>query len=161
MVDLMYLAYRADITRVISFSMSRELFSGRSYDFINVSEGHHNVSHHQGDPEKVAGYSKIAAYYISVFGRLLQKMRDTQDGDGTLLDHSILLFGGGFGDGDLHSTHNLPVCIVGGGCGTVKGGRYLRFPMDTPMANLGLSILDKVGVEVDVIGDSTGRLADV
>ena len=161
MVDLMHLAYQADITRVISFSMSRELFNGRSYDFIGVPSGHHSASHHQGLPAQVAGYSKISAYYVSILGELLKKMRETPDGDGTLLDHSIFLFGGGFGDGDLHSPHNLPVMLVGGGGGSLKGGRYLRFPIDTPMMNLGLSLLDKVGVELESLGDSTGRLADV
>ena len=158
--DLLVLAYQSDATRVSCMQMSREL-SGRSYPGIGVPEGHHTVSHHQLDGHNIAQYTKINTYHMSLFARLLGKMRNTPDGDGTLLDHSILFWGAGMGDGDQHTPYDLPITLVGGGCGTLKGGRHLKYAMHTPFMNLGLSLLDKVGVHVDSISDSTGRLADV
>lgn len=160
MFDLMLLSYRADITRVVAFQISREL-NGRAYPWIGVADGHHSVSHHQLDPEKIARATKINTYHVSLFARLLEQMRDTPDGDGSLLDHALLMYGTGMGDSDHHTPVNIPTIVAGGACGALEGGRYLRYEADTPMMNLGLSILDKVGVQLDRVGDSTGRLKNL
>jgi hypothetical protein len=160
MFDLNFLAYQADVTRVAAFQISREL-SGRAYPWIGVPDGHHTVSHHQLDPEKIAKETKINAYHMTLFARLVEKMKNTPDGDGSLLDHAILMYGTGMGDSDHHTPINIPVVLVGGGCGTLAGGRHLEYPDPTPMMNLGVTLLDKVGVEVKQIADSTGRLTDL
>lgn len=160
LLDLQLLAFRADITRVVTFQIAREL-STRSYPDIGVSEAHHDISHYANNPEKMAKNTKINTYHVGLFAHLVEKMRATPDGDGSLLDHSMLVYGSGMGDGNLHRHHDLPIVIVGAGCGQLEGGRHLRYPNDTPMMNLGLSLLDKVGVELDTIGDSTGRLGNL
>jgi len=160
MFDLMYLAFRADLTRVVTFQLGREL-SLRSYPEIGVAEAHHAISHHGNNPEKIAGCSKINEYHVKLFSHLVGRMASTPDGDGSLLDHSILLAGGAMGDSDLHSPHNLPIMLVGSGGGRVKPGRHVRATFDTPFMNLCLSLLDKVDVHLDSLGDSTGRLADI
>jgi hypothetical protein len=160
MMDLTLLSYQADVTRVVAFQISREL-SGRAYPWIGVPDGHHGVSHHQLDPEKITKATKINAYHVSLFARLLEKMRNTPDGDGSLLDHSMMMYGAGMGDSDHHTPVNLPVVLVGGGCGQLAGGRHLVYPDNTPMMNLGVSLLNKVGVDVKQIADSTGRLVDL
>ncbi len=160
MHDLLVLGFQADVTRVSCMQMAREL-SGRSYPAIGVPEGHHTVSHHQLDQHNIGQYTKINTYHMTLFARLLDRMRRTPDGDGTLLDHSILLWGAGMGDGDHHTPYNLPITLAGGGCGTLAGGRHLKYALHTPFMNLGLSLLEKVGVRVDRISDSTGPLADV
>ena len=158
--DLLVLAFQADVTRVSCMQMGREL-SGRAYPQIGVPEGHHTVSHHQLDQHNTAQYTKINTYHMSLFARFLEKMRSTPDGDGNLLDHSIFLWGAGMGDGDKHTPYDLPVSLVGGGCGTLEGNRHLKYAMHTPFMNMGLSVLDKVGVHVDALSDSTGRLTDL
>jgi hypothetical protein len=160
MFDLQFLAYQGDVTRVVSFQIGREQ-SARTYPQIGVPNGHHEISHHQNNPERMALNTKINTHHVRLFSGLVEKMRQTPDGDGTLLDHAILLYGGGMGDGDFHNPHDLPVVLVGSGNGQLKGGRLLKVPVDTPMMNLGLSLLEKVGVELPKIGDSTGRLADL
>ena len=160
MFDLMLLAYQADITRVVAFQISREL-NGRAYPWIGVPDGHHSVSHHQLDPEKIAKATKINTYHMSLFARLLERMRDTPDGDGSLLDHVLMMYGTGMGDSDHHTPVNIPTLLAGGACGTLDGGRFLQYPAETPMMNLGLSVLDKVGVQLPRVGDSTGRLKGV
>lgn len=160
MFDLQLLAYQADLTRVVGFQIAREL-STRTYPEAGVAEAHHDISHHQNNPERMAKNSKINAYHVEMFSRLVEKMRATPDGDGTLLDHSILLYGAGMGDGDQHSAHNLPVALVGGGCGLLKGGRHLKMPLDTPMMNLGVTLLQKLGMDIEQVGDSTGHLSDL
>lgn len=160
MLDLQFLAYQADITRVVSFQTSREQ-GMRTFPFIGVAEGHHDISHHQNDPARIAKINKICTYFVDMTARLARKMRATPDGDGTLLDHSMLLWGAGMGSGDLHTPHNLPCAIVGGGCGQLKGGRHIIVPFDTPFMNVGLTVLDKVGVHMESIGDSTGRIAEL
>jgi hypothetical protein len=160
MFDLMYLAFRADLTRVVTFQLGREL-SLRAYPEIGVPEAHHAISHHGHAPEKIAACAKINEYHMQLFSHLVGRMASTADGDGSLLDHSILLAGGAMGDSDLHSPHNLPTMLVGSGCGQVKPGRHVRATFDTPFMNLCLSLLDKVDVRLDRLGDSTGRLADV
>ena len=155
--DLMALAYRSDVTRVVAFQLGREQ-SAQTYPWIGVPEADHDVSHHGPNLERLTQRTKINTYHASLFARFLEKMRATTDGDGSLLDHSMILYGAGMGDGSVHSCHNLPIVLAGGGCGQLEGGRHVALPIDTPMMNLGLTLLDKVGVEVATIGDSTGRL---
>ena len=160
LMDLTVLAYQADITRVSCFQMAREQ-SGRTYPHVGVPEGHHTVSHHQLDPHNIEQYTKIGTHQMSLFAHFVERMQTTPDGDGTLLDHSILLHGAAMGDGDHHTPFNLPITLAGGGCGTLEGDRHLKYPMHTPFMNLGVSLLEKVGVQVDRISDSTGPLSDV
>ena len=157
MFDLQWLALRADITRVISFQLARE-FSSRSYPQIGVADGHHAISHHDYLPERLEAYAKIGKYHVELFSYFLQKLQSTPDGDGSMLDHTMYLYGGGISDGDVHDHVNLPTLLVGGGSGAHKGGRYLQCPEATPMNNMLVSLLDKAGVKVDRFGDATGRL---
>ena len=159
MFDLELLAFQSDVTRVVAFQISREL-NGRPYPWIGVPEGHHAVSHHQMDPVKIAQGAKINAYHVSLFARFLDRMKNTPDGDGSLLDHTLLLYGTGMGDSDHHTPVNLPAVVVGGG-GAIAGGRHVRYPMHTPFTNLGLTLLHKVGVERERVADSTGLLTDL
>ena len=158
--EMLVLAYQADITRVSCFQMAREL-SGRTYPNIGVPEGHHTVSHHQLNPHNIEQYTKINIHQVSLFSKLIERMHNTPDGDGSLLDHSIMMYGTGMGDGDHHTPYDLPVILVGGGSGQMKGGRHIRYAMHTPFMNLGLTLLDKVGVQVDSISDSTGLLTNL
>jgi hypothetical protein len=158
MIDLLYLAYQADITRVATFQLNREQ-SAQNYPWIGVNDGHHDCSHHNGNPQRIETFSKINQYHCSLVARLVEKMAGTPDGDGTLLDHSMLLFGSGMGDGSVHSPHDLPSVIVGGGCGQLKGGRHVKYALDTPHMNLLLTMGHKAGVDLFRIGDSTGDLA--
>lgn len=160
LMDLLVLGYQADVTRVSCMQFGREQTS-RAYPEIGVPEGHHTASHHQRDPYLAGQYTKINTYHMSLFANMVEKMRATPDGDGSLLDHVILVFGSAIGDGDQHTPIDLPVAIVGGGCGKLQGGRHLRYPLNTPFMNLGLTLLDKVDVHVDRIGDSTGLLTDL
>ena len=160
MIELQFLAYRADITRVVSFQLSREQ-SARTYPWIGVAEAHHDVSHHNNSPERIAQNDKINTYHLSLAAGLVEKMSATPDGDGSLLDHSMIVYGSGFGDGSLHMPRNLPIVVVGGGCGRLRGGRHIAAPDGTPFMNLGLALLEKVGAHVDRIGDSTGPLAEL
>jgi hypothetical protein len=158
--EMLVLAFQADITRVSCMQMAREQ-SGRTYPNIGVPEAHHTVSHHQQDPHNIAQYTKISQHQLGLFAKLVEKMRNTPDGDGTLLDHSILLHGAGMGDGDKHTPFNLPITLMGGGCGQLAGNRHLVYDLHTPFMNLGLSLLEKVDVKVDSIADSTGLLTGV
>ena len=158
--DMLVLAFQADTTRVSCMQMAREQ-SGRTYPNIGVPEAHHSVSHHQQDPHNIAQYTKISQHQLGLFAKLVEKMRNTPDGDGTLLDHSILLHGAGMGDGDQHTPYNLPITLMGGGCGQLEGNRHLVYDLHTPFMNLGLSLLEKVDVKVDKIADSTGPLTGV
>lgn len=161
MFDLLFLAYQADITRVSTFQIAREL-SHRAYTELGVSEAHHDISHHGNRAEAMEKNTRINEFHMGLFAHLVDKMHNTPDGDGTLLDHSILLYGASFGDGNLHVPHNLPVALLGRGSGTLDAGRHVKARFDTPFMNLGLSLLDKVGVhDVESIGDSTGRLTDI
>ena len=160
MLELQFLAYRADITRVASLQLSREQ-SARTYPWIGVAEAHHDVSHHNNQPEKIALNDKINTYHLSLVAQLVEKMSSTPDGDGSLLDHSMLMYGSGFGDGSLHMPRNLPIVVVGGGCGRLRGGRHIAAKAETPFMNLGIALLEKVDVHVDSIGDSTGPLAEL
>jgi hypothetical protein len=159
MFDLLALAYQADLTRVGTFMMGHEV-SSRAYPEIGVPDAHHPISHHQGDKEKIAKCAKVNVFHTTLFAYFLEKLRSTPDGDGSLLDHSILLYGGGMSDGNLHSHLNLPILVVGGG-GSLEGGRHIRFPKETPLTNLHVTILDKLGVRIDSLGDSTGALSQL
>jgi len=156
MFDLAALAFQADITRVFVFTLGKEQ-TNRAYPEIGVSEAHHAISHHQHDPVKLEKAHKINTYHLSLTAHLLEKLNATPDGDGTLLDHSLILHGGGISDADQHSHIDLPLVLVGG-AGGLKGGRILRHPVDTPMNNLLLAMLDRVGVNAERFGDATGRL---
>jgi hypothetical protein len=160
LMDLLLLAYQGDITRVSCLQIGREL-SGRTYPWIGVPEAHHGVSHHQRDPHNIQQKTKIDAYNMSLFARVLAKMRDTAEGDGTLLDHSLFLYGAGMGDGDRHTPLDMPVVLAGGACGQLKTGRHVRYPENTPFMNLCVTLLAKVDVTVDKLGDSTGLLTDL
>ena len=156
MCDLQVLALQTDMTRIVTFQLARE-GSTRTYPQIGVPEPHHPVSHHTNDPEKLAKLAKINAYHVSLFAYLLERLKATPDGDGTLLDHSTYLFGSGMGNPDIHDHRNLPIVVARGGIGGVKGGYHLRYPDETPLANLHLTLLDGVGVHLDNFVDSTGR----
>src|SRR5688572_16532356 len=156
MCDLQVLALQTDMTRIVTFQLARE-GSTRTYPQIGVPEPHHPVSHHTNNPEKLAKLAKINAYHVSRFAYLLERLAATPAGDGTLLDHSTYLFGSGMGNPDIHDHRNLPIVVARGGIGGVKGGYHLRYPDDTPLANLHLTLLDGVGVHLDNFVDSTGR----
>jgi hypothetical protein len=157
MFDLAALAFQADITRVFTLLLGREQ-TNRPYPNIGVPEAHHAISHHQNDPAKLAKCAKINAYHIELLARFADKLKATPDGDGTLLDNSMVLQGSGLSNSDQHSHIDLPLVVVGGGGGRLKGGRHLKFPKDTPMNNLHLAMLEKVGVPVEKLGDSTGKV---
>jgi hypothetical protein len=157
-LDLQVLAFQGDITRVITTLIGREQGS-RSYTKSGVTDGHHGTSHHQNDPEKQAKLTKITAYLLKQPAYLFDRLKSIQEADGNLLDHSLFLVGGGLGDPNLHNHMRLPLAVIGGAAGNMKGGRYLRYPDDTPMANLLVSMLNKVGLPIDKVGDSTGPLA--
>ena len=156
MYDLIALAYQCDMTRIITFMIGREQ-SGRTFPEFGIPDAHHAISHHQNDPVKLAKLAKINTYHITLFTRLLEKLRSTPDGDGSLLDHSMIIYGAGMSNGNAHDPRNLPILVLGGGCGQLKGGRHIQYAKDTPLANLHLTLLDKLGVHVERIGDSTGE----
>ena len=160
MFDLQALALQADITRVITFQLARET-SSRTYPEIGVPDAHHPVSHHRNNPEQIAKLTKINTYHMSLYAYFLEKLRSTPDGDGTLLDHGIYMLGSGMGNPDIHDHVNLPALVAGGGGGKLKGGRHIRFAQRTPMANLHLTLLDKVGVDLESFGDSTGKIEEL
>src|SRR3954471_14288655 len=158
MFDLQVLAFQCDLTRVITFMVGHE-HSGMTYPQIGVPDAHHPISHHQGEPEKIAKVAKINAYHMQMFAYFLEKLRTTPDGDGSLLDHMTLMYGAGIADSNAHATSDIPVVLVGGGAGNLKGGRHIRFK-GLPLANLHLTLLDQFGVRWQKIGDSTARLDD-
>ena len=158
--DLQLLAYRSDLTRVITFMYGREQ-GGRPYPQIGVPEPHHSLTHHQNDPVKMEKCTTIQKYHVRLFADYLEKLRATPDGDGSLLDHMILLYGSGISNSDRHTHGPLPTLLVGGGAGTLKGGRHLVYPDDTPLTNLQLTLLDKLGVAAEKLGDSTGQFKEL
>ncbi len=160
MFDLQVLALQADITRVITFQLAREV-STRTYPQIGVAEPHHATSHHQNSPEKLAKLAKINAYHVSLFAYFLGKLQATPDGDGTLLDHSMYLLGSGLGNPDVHDHTNLPILVAGGGAGQMTGGRHIKYAEPTPLTNLLVTLLDKADVHVDRFADSTGKVQEL
>jgi hypothetical protein len=160
MFDLQVLAYQSDLTRVITFLMSREI-TQRTYNQIGVPDPHHGLSHHAYDPIKLEKQAKIDTYHVLLLSYFLDKMQAAEDGDGSLLDHSLIMYGGCMSDSQVHSHYNLPTMIVGGGHGRVKGGRHVVCAENTPLTNLQLRLLEKVDVNLDMFGDSTGSVADL
>jgi hypothetical protein len=157
MLDLQLLAYQSDLTRVISFMIGKEQ-SARPYPQIGVPEAHHPLSHHQDMPALIEHMSKINRYHTELFGRYLAKLRATPDGDGSLLDHMTILYGSGISNSTRHSGENLPLLVMGGGAGKLKGGKHLRYTDKPSMANLLLTLMDKMDVPVERIGGSTGKV---
>jgi len=157
MFDLQVLALQTDMTRVITFMIAHDR-SSRSYPEVGIPDAHHALSHHRGDPASIAKLIQLNTYHVKLFAYYLDRLRKTQDGDGSLLDHSMIMYGAGIADGNLHTEDNLPTLLVGGGGGKVKGGRHIRYPKGTPMANLYLRMLDNLGIQIDKLGDSNGKL---
>jgi hypothetical protein len=160
MFELQILAFQADITRVIAFQFTREQ-SNRTYPEIGVSDPHHPTSHHGNDPYKVAQIAKINTFHVSLFSEFLQRLKATPDGNGSLLDHSIYLYGSGMGNPSLHDHENLPILVAGGAATGLKGGRHIRYEKGTNLSNLHLTLLDRVGVHLDSFVDSTGKIEDL
>jgi hypothetical protein len=157
MMDLMTLAFQTDATRVVTLILALEQ-SPRAYPEIGIPEAHHGLTHHQGDPAKIAKVTEINCYHIKQFAYLLEKLKMTHEGDGMLLDHVMVTYGSGLSDGNAHDHGNLPLALAGRGCGTIKPGRHIRYPNETPMANLFTAMLDRMGVPVESLGDSNGQV---
>lgn len=160
MFDLQVLALQGDVTRVITFQLARET-SNRTYPEIGVPDPHHPLSHHGNDPEKIARMAKINAFHVSLFAEFLQKLKATKEGEGTLLDHSLYLYGSGIGNPNIHDHTNLPILVAGGTAYGMKGNRHLKYEKPTPLANLHLTLLDKVGVKLDKFADSNGKVEEL
>jgi hypothetical protein len=160
MFDLQVLAFQGDVTRVLTFQLARET-SNRTYPEIGVPDPHHPLSHHGNDPARIAKIAKINQFHVSLFAEFLVKLAATKEGDGSLLDHSLLLYGSGMGNPNVHDHVNLPILVAGGAGGRMKGGRHIRYARATPLANLHLTLLDKVGVRLDRFADSTGKVDEL
>ncbi len=160
MFELQRLAFQGDITRVTTFQLARET-STRTYPEIGVAEAHHPLTHHGNDPEKIAKVARINRFHVSLFAEYLEKLRATPEGDGSLLDHTLLLYGSGMGNPNLHDHQNLPIIVAGGAAGRVRGGRHIRYAEPTPLANLHLTLLDKVGLQLDSFADSRGKVIEL
>ena len=160
MADLLVLAFQCDLTRIVTFVLAND-GSNRSYRTVGVSDGHHDLSHHGGDTAKQEKIQKINQFHTAQLAYLLQKLKAIPEGTGSLLDHSMILYGSGISDGNAHSHDDLPILLAGKANGTIKTGRHLRLAKETPLTNLYMSMLDRMGVNVDGFGDSTGRLAAI
>jgi hypothetical protein len=160
MFDLQVLAMQADVTRVITFQLARET-SNRTYPEIGVPDPHHPLTHHGNDADKIAKMAKINAFHVSLFAYYLEKLKATPDGDGNLLDHALVLYGSGMGNPNIHDHVNLPIVVAGGAAGRVKGGRHIRYAEPTPLANLHLTLLERVGVRMDAFADSRGKVDEL
>jgi Protein of unknown function (DUF1552) len=158
--DLQLLAYQSDLTRVITFMYGREQ-TGRPYPQLGVPDPHHTLTHHQNNPAKMEKCTRIQRHHLMLFGEYVDKLRKTPDGDGSLLDHTILLFGGGISNSDRHTHGPLPTLLLGGSAMGIKGGRHLVYPEHTPLTNLQLTLLNKLGVPSDKVGDSTGQFREL
>jgi len=157
MIDLQVVALQADMTRVITFMLAHEL-SNRTYREIGIPDGHHGLSHHRGDPGQIAKIIKLNGFHVKQLAYYMERLRATPDGDGTLLDHSMIVYGSGIADGNLHTNEDIPILLVGGANGKIKSGRHIRYPKGTPVANLYVSMLDMMGVRDDKFGDRTAKL---
>jgi Protein of unknown function (DUF1552) len=160
MFDLQVLAFQGDVTRVITFQLARET-SNRTYPEIGVADPHHPLTHHGGDEEKIAKMAKINAFHVSLFAYFLERLRATREGNGTLLDHSLLLYGSGMGNPNVHDHVNLPILVAGGAAGKHQGGRHVKYDQPAPLANLHLTLLEKVGVRLDAFADSQGKVDEL
>jgi Protein of unknown function (DUF1552) len=157
MFDLQVLAFQADITRVSAFMMARENIN-RSYPEIGLPEAHHSMSHHGNNPEKMKNFAKLNTYHVETMTYFLRKLDSVPDGDGTLLDHTIVLYGGGMSDANVHNNYSVPVVLAGGRGLQLKGNRHVKYPKGTPLANLMLGLMDRFGLTVDKFGDSTAEI---
>jgi hypothetical protein len=160
MFELQTLAFRGDVTRVITFQLAREA-SNRTYPEIGVPDPHHPTTHHGGSPDKLAKVAKINRFHVSLFAEFLQSLAEIPEGDGSMLDHSLLLYGSGMGDPDAHDHSNLPILMAGGQAGNIAGGRHLRFGQPEPLSNLHLTMLNQLGVPLETFADSTGRVDEL
>jgi hypothetical protein len=157
MADMMVLAFQADLTRICTFMFANE-GSNRPYNLIGIPEGHHDLSHHERKKEKQDKIRQINRFHVEQLAYVLEKMQSIKEGDGTLLDNSMVVYGGGISDGNRHNHNDLPIVVAGKGGGTIRTGRHVRFADNTPLNNLYLSLLDRIGVPAETLGDSTGRL---
>ena len=160
MFDLQLLAFQGDITRVISFQLAREA-STRTYPEIGVPEPHHPITHHGNNPEKLAKVAKVNQFHVSLFAEFVEKMAAVKEGNGSLLDHSLYLYGSGMGDPDAHDHTDLPIIVAGGAAGNMRGGRHIRYDKHTPLSNLHLTLLNKIGLEMDSFSDSDGEATEL
>ena len=160
MFDMLALAYQTDLTRVTTFMIGREV-SSRPYPEIGISDSHHPLSHHENDPRKIDDLGRLNRYHVEQFAHLVKKLAETPDGDGTLLDQSLLVYGAGISDSNTHFHDNLPIALVGGRAAGLKGGRHIRYPDETPVTNLWMTLLDRMGVPAERIGDSTGQVREL
>ena len=157
MFDMLALAYQTDLTRVTTFMLGREV-SSRPYPEIGIPDSHHPLSHHENDPQKLDDLGRLNRYHMEQFAHLVQKLGETPDGDGTLLDQSLLVYGAGISDSNTHFHDNLPIALVGGKAAGLRGGRHIRYPHRTPVTNLWMTLLDRMGVPAEQLGDSTGKV---
>jgi len=157
MYDLMLVAFQTNTTRISTFMLANS-GSGRRYQELGISEGHHQISHHQSDPEKLANLQKIDQYMVEQFAYFLKRLKETKEGDGNLLAHSMIMYGGAIADPNRHAHHDLPIMLAGQGKGTIKTGRHLSFERDTPLSNLFVSMLERMDIPVDHFGDSKGSI---
>jgi hypothetical protein len=157
MFDMLAVAYQAEITRVFTFTLAREL-SMRTYPELGIADPHHPLSHMGREPEKVALHVKLNTYHVSLFARFIEKLRNMPDGDGSVLDHSMIVYGSGMSDGNGHTGAPLPMAVVGKGIDRIRGDRHVAAPQGTPMANLLLTLSQKFGVEQEMFGVSTGTV---
>ena len=157
MFDLQLLAFQGDITRVVTFQLAREA-STRTYPEIGVAEPHHPITHHGHNPEKLEKIAKINRFHVSLFAEFLEKLQQTPEAGGTLLDHTLYMYGSGMGDSDAHDHANLPVLVAGGAAGNMRGGRHIKYDKPEPLSNLHLTLLNKVGVPLETFADSTGQI---
>jgi hypothetical protein len=157
MFDLLLVGFQTDTTRISTFMIARE-GSSRAYREIGISDGHHPLTHHRNNPEWIEKIAQINKFHMEQFAHFIAKLKATPDGDGTLLDHSMIVYGSGISDGNRHSHNDLPVLVVGGANGTLKSGRHVTYPAETPMNNLFMSMLDRFGVQTEPLGDANGDL---
>lgn len=160
MLDLIVLSFQTDITRIVTFALANE-GSNKTYPSLEIKDGHHNLSHHGGDAAKIDKIRKINILHIEQLAYLLEKLDATPEGEGTLLDHSMICYGSGNSDGNRHSHHDLPILLSGGGCGTLNSGHHIQYPKETPLNNLWLSMLNRMDVSLQQLGDSTGTLKEL
>ena len=160
MFDLQVLAFQSDLTRVITFMMGRE-FGGRTYREIGIPEGYHALTHHQYNAEKISKVVQIQTYHAKHLAYYLDKLKNTPDGDGSLLDHMLVVYGAGMADSNLHAATDLPVILAGGAAGALKGGRHVKYAPATPLANLHLTLLERAGVRMDGFADSKGKIDEL
>jgi len=160
MYDLLVLAWQANVSRVVTFMVAREI-SNRTYPHVGVPDGHHAISHHQNRADKMDKNVRIQTYHMTLFAHFIEKMKATRDGDASLLDHSVILYGSNMSNSNAHNHFPLPNLVLGGASGRLKGNRHLRYPDHTPMTNLLMSVMDKAGVDIETLGDSTGKMAEL